>query len=118
MFTKEMDRCGKTRELVRLNIDGAMASQMGISLEQLQSLANKCFSHEWLCQPAIGAGSQYDFVCLTELGDDKVRVWQHEQSSLRARPFPKKLSLFITEHSGLLSLASLVISIIALLRKG
>jgi predicted nucleotide-binding protein with TIR-like domain len=91
-----MERCGQSRNLIRLSIDDDVAerlrSKLGveITLELLQVLANKCLAHKWLEQTVHGG--KYSTLALTATGLDVIHSRQCKVEALANGSRLKKVS--------------------------
>jgi hypothetical protein len=120
IFVMEMERQGASRNLIRLDVDDAIAKQIGASLgkevplERIQRLADKCLAHEWLEHTSIGNG-QYGFLSLTTTGVGVVRSRQRKDDLFANRSHLKRASDYIEDHKGLFVALSFLIALAGVL---
>lgn len=122
VYVEEMERRGESRKFVRLSVDDSFAVRMGsklgseVTLEQVQSLTDRCLANEWLEHTGIGAG-KYGNLALTTSGFGVVRSRQLHREILATRSFIKRASDCIEDHKGLFIALGVAIGLVGLLVK-
>jgi hypothetical protein len=121
VFVEEMESRGKSRKIIRLDIDESMVERINtqkgskIDLEKLHKYADICLANEWLEHTVMGG--KYGSLSITTTGLGVVRSRQRKAEVLANRSLPKKFSDYIEDHKGLFILLGAAIAIAGLLIK-
>lgn len=121
MFVDEMESRGENRNLVRLDVDEALADRFkqksgkSITVESLQKLADKCLANEWLEHRVMGG--KYHQLGLSTAGVGVVRSRQRKREILSNRSAMKKASDYIEEHKGLFVLLGVAVALAGVLAR-
>ena len=122
MFVFEMERHGVNRKLVRMDLDEEAALQIGeklsvsVSLQRLQTLADKCLAQEWIEHTSIGP-NQYSALAITASGLGVVRSRQRKSEIMTNRSLLKKVSDFVEDHKGLFAIIGIILAATTLVLK-
>lgn len=118
----EMESSGATAQMVSISIDQSIVDQIKskhntrCSLDDLKHAADLCLSREWLKHSYLGA-KQYEKLQLTPTGAGVARSKRMAAQAAASRPMMKKMSDYITDHSGLFVFLGCVIGVVTLLLK-
>ncbi|ADJ29243.1 hypothetical protein [Nitrosococcus watsonii] len=120
VFVDEMEAQGRSKNLVRLNLDETFAKRVSerlgdsISLDTIHELADRCLANEWL-EPKVMGGGNYGGLELTTTGFGVVRSRQRKEQQLAERSLLKRASDYIEDHKGLFVAFAAAIGLIGIL---
>lgn len=106
LYYKRMEKLGQKHNITRVTVDDRMVEDIyseldkEVTIDELQSLANKCIANEWLNRNTLG--NPFANLSLSQKGLGVVRSKQIEQK-INKTQF-QKLSTFAKNHKALTSL--------------
>ena len=122
VFYDGMLKKGVNRKLCYENIDDKFINTLNsnynihLTLEECRKIADTCFANDWLEQTRTG--TKYDKLRLTDTGFDIVKSKLAEEERLENRSFLKRISDYVNDHSGIVALLSLIVSLFSLVIAG
>lgn len=115
VFVDKMEAEGSTRNSISLNIDKSMVEKINrtkgtnIDLGQLQKLAGKCITNEWLVR--LETNKSYNSLQLTPKGHSIII----SREALAKRTWSKRASDYIDDRKGLFTLLTIILAIAGLI---